>query len=84
MTVYSESCHLEMIWKQDNINQIPPSVTLTTSEFPQNQYSAAIESLEGTYDSISSHYHYSFNGLILKEEERKKKNLNISFLKLKR
>ncbi len=47
MTAYSEICPLEMIWKQDNINQIPPSVTLTASEILQNQYSAAIESLEG-------------------------------------
>ena len=53
--VYSESYQLEMIWKQDNINQITPSVTLTASEFLQYQYSAEAESLKGMYGSIFSH-----------------------------
>lgn len=68
--------------KKGQSNYRTDSVTLTTSEFPQYQYSAAIENLQGLYGSIFSHYHFSFNGLILKKEEREKKKSLKFFLKL--
>lgn len=57
-------------------------MTLTASEFQQNQYSAAAESLEGDawlhFFLITAFF---FNGLILKKEKGGKKKLLVFFSK---